>query len=221
MRRVRVRQHVNPFSDKYRQPIALPHWKDIYGNLVQPLHLDIGCARGKFLLKMASLYPKTNFLGIEIREPLVTEANEHRDRLGLTNLHFLFCNINLFLNYLLASLHSDVLQWVTIQFPDPWFKHRHLKRRIVQPELVDTLAQYLADGGTVFLQSDIEIVAQEMGERFLDSPNFKKQHSEKWLPENPFSVATEREVASLNKGKSIYRLLLKKSNKLVPLYWTL
>ncbi|WGT66994.1 tRNA (guanosine(46)-N7)-methyltransferase TrmB [cyanobacterium endosymbiont of Epithemia clementina EcSB] len=218
MGRVRVRQHVNPLSGKYRQPITLPHWEDIYGNYAQPLHLDIGCARGKFLFKMASLYPKTNFLGIEIREPLVTEANEHRDRLGLTNLHFLFCNINLFLNPLLASLRPDVLQWVTIQFPDPWFKHRHLKRRVVQAELVDTLAQYLADGGTVFLQSDIKIVAQEMGERFLAHPNFVKQHSENWLPKNPFDIATEREIASLNKGKYIYRLLLKNLNKLVSLY---
>ncbi|BBA80024.1 tRNA (guanine-N(7)-)-methyltransferase [cyanobacterium endosymbiont of Rhopalodia gibberula] len=218
MGRVRVRQHVNPLSDKYRQPITLPHWEGIYGNSAQQLHLDIGCARGKFLLKMASLYPKTNFLGIEIREPLVTEANEYRDRLGLTNLHFFFCNINLFLSPLLASLHPDVLQWVTIQFPDPWFKHRHLKRRIVQTELVNTLAQYLADGGTVFLQSDIEIVAQEMKERFLEHPNFKKQHSENWLVKNPFYIATEREIASLNKGKSIYRLLLKTSTKLVSLY---
>ncbi|YAI82357.1 MAG: tRNA (guanosine(46)-N7)-methyltransferase TrmB [cyanobacterium endosymbiont of Rhopalodia sterrenbergii] len=218
MGRVRVRQHVNPLSDKYRQPITLPNWEGIYGKSAQPLHLDIGCARGKFLLKMASLYPKTNFLGIEIREPLVTEANEYRDRLELTNLHFLFCNINLFLNPLLASFPPNVLQWVTIQFPDPWFKHRHLKRRIVKPELVDTLAQYLVDGGTVFLQSDIEIVAQEMGEQFLDHPNFEKQHSENWLAKNPFCIATEREIASFQKGKSIYRLLLKTSNKLFPLY---
>lgn len=209
MGRVRVRQHVNPLSDKYRRSITLPHWEDIYSNLTQPLHLDIGCARGKFLLKMAPLYPEINFLGIEIREPLVTEANEYRDRLGLTNLHFFFCNINLFLDSLLASLHPDVLQWVTIQFPDPWFKHRHLKRRVVQPELVSTLAQYLVDGGTVFLQSDVKIVAQEMGKQFLYHPNFKKQYSESWFPENPFNIATEREIATINKGKSIYRWLFK------------
>ena len=145
MGRVRVRQHVNPLSDKYHRAITFPHWEDIYSNSAQPLHLDIGCARGKFLLKMAPLYPETNFIGIEIREPLEIEANKYRDCLGLTNLYFLFCNINPFLNSLLASLNSDVLQWVTIQFPDPWFKYRHLKRRVVQPELVDTLAQYLVD----------------------------------------------------------------------------
>ena len=88
MARVRVRQHVNPLSAKYRQPITIPDWETIYSNLAQPLHLDIGCARGKFLLKMAPLYPEINFLGIEIREPLVIEANEQRDRLQLSNLHY-------------------------------------------------------------------------------------------------------------------------------------
>ncbi len=209
MGRVRVRQHVNPLSDKYRQSITLPDWENVYNNVAQPLHLDIGCARGKFLLKMAPLYPEINFLGIEIREPLVIEANEHRDNLEFNNLHFLFCNINLFLTPLLDSFPLGVLKCVTIQFPDPWFKQRHIKRRVVQPELVNTLAQYLVEGGTVFLQSDVKIVAEEMGERFLDHPNFEKQHSEMWLQENPFPIATEREIATFNKGESVYRLLLK------------
>ncbi|HAC62470.1 MAG TPA: tRNA (guanosine(46)-N7)-methyltransferase TrmB [Cyanothece sp. UBA12306] len=210
MARVRVRQHVNPLSHKYNQPIVLPDWNQVYSNVTQPLHLDIGCGRGKFLLNMAPLFPEINFLGIEIREPLVIEANENCDRLELNNLHFFFCNINLFVANLLDSLPSDVLRWTTIQFPDPWFKHRHLKRRVVQPELVNSLAQYLVAGGMVFLQSDIEEVAKEMGDRFLDNSCFEKQHSEDWLSENPFPIATEREIATFNKGQSVYRLLLKK-----------
>ncbi len=209
MARVRVRQHVNPLSHKYRQSIILPDWEKVYSNVTQPLHLDIGCARGKFLLNMAPLDPEINFLGIEIREPLVIEANENRDRLGLNNLHFLFCNINLFLTALLDSLPPGVLQWVTIQFPDPWFKHRHLKRRVVQPKLVNILAKYLVEGGKVFLQSDVEEVAKEMGDRFLSHPCFEKQHSDIWLAENPFPIATEREIATLNKGQPVYRLLFK------------
>ena len=103
MARVRVRQHVNPLSRKYRQPLILPEWDKIYSCPDRPLHLDIGCARGKFLLKMAPLYPEMNFLGIEIREPLVIEANEQRDHLQLSNLHFLFCNINLYICLLYTS----------------------------------------------------------------------------------------------------------------------
>ncbi|MDJ0730172.1 MAG: tRNA (guanosine(46)-N7)-methyltransferase TrmB [Crocosphaera sp.] len=210
MARVRVRQHVNPLSGKYRQPLTLPNWDTVYSCGDQPLHLDIGCGRGKFLLNMAPLYPNINFLGIEIREPLVIEANEQRDRLQLFNLHFLFCNININIEPLLTSLPPKMLNCVTIQFPDPWFKRSHQKRRVVQPALVQAIADYLVDNGSVFLQSDIQEVAQEMEENFLANSCFKKQHQETWLTENPFPIPTEREIATLNKNQPIYRLLLQR-----------
>ena len=71
MGRVRVRQHVNPLSQKYSSVIEAPDWAKIYRNPQQPLHLDIGCARGKFLLQIAQIQPDINFLGVEIREALV------------------------------------------------------------------------------------------------------------------------------------------------------
>jgi tRNA (guanine-N7-)-methyltransferase len=207
--RVRVRQHVNPLGHKYKIPIAPPDWQQLYANPTQPLHLDIGCARGKFLLQMASLHPQINFLGTEIREPLVFDANEHRDRMGLSNLHFLSCNINNSLSPLLKSLPAGILQWVSIQFPDPWFKQRHMKRRVVQPELVDLLATYLGDGGTIFLQSDVESVSIEMRDRFQENPIFP-QHDRTWLETNPFLVPTEREIATLAHNQPVYRVLFKK-----------
>ena len=209
MTRVRVRQHVNPLSQKYRTAIAVPDWSQIYGNVSQPLHLDIGCARGKFLLQMAPLQPDWNFLGIEIREALVIEANQQRDYLALTNLHFLFGNMNstplLFLNSLPATLTR-----VSIQFPDPWFKQRHSKRRVVQPELVTALGEVLSLQGQILLQSDVELVAQEMSDRFLENPRFQKTHVEPWLTFNPFPVSTERENACLNLERPVYRVLLTK-----------
>jgi tRNA (guanine-N7-)-methyltransferase len=208
--RVRVRQHVNPLSYKYKTPVELPAWNNLYANSTQALHLDIGCARGKFLLQMAALHPQINFLGVEIRQPLVDEANENRDRLNLSNLHFLYCNINNSLAPLLASLPKDVLQCVSIQFPDPWFKQRHMKRRVVQPELVNLLAEYLIEGGTIFLQSDVEEIAIEMRDRFRANPIFKQHHKETWLETNPFPVPTEREIATLNKNQPVYRALFKK-----------
>lgn len=211
MARVRVRQHVNPLSYKYRCPIISPQWDQIYPNPQQPLHLDIGCARGKFLLKMAQLQPQMNFLGVEIREPLVREANEHREYLGLNNLHFLFGNINILPEIFFESLPSYTLQTVSIQFPDPWFKHRHLKRRVVQRELVSAIAKYLVQRGDIFLQSDIKEVAQEMSDRFSENPAFLKQHSSQWLAENPFSVATEREIATFRKNQPVYRTLFQKA----------
>lgn len=205
---VRVRQHVNPLSQKYQQPFTLPLWEEIYADFTQPLHLDIGCARGQFLLTMAQQQRHWNFLGLEIREPLVVQALQARDELELANLHYIFCNVNPSLRPLLASLPVGLLQRVTIQFPDPWFKKRHQKRRVVQPEVVDALADHLATNGTVLLQSDVESVAVEMSERFQAHTGFIRQEAG-WL-ENPLPVATEREQSTLAKGEPVYRAVFLK-----------
>ncbi|MDJ0734036.1 MAG: tRNA (guanosine(46)-N7)-methyltransferase TrmB [Nostocaceae cyanobacterium] len=212
MVRVRVRQHVNPLAKKYQTPVSSPDWEEIYTQPNQPLHLDIGCARGRFLLNMAQVEQQWNFLGLEIREPLVDEANRLSSELGLTNLHYLFCNANNSLQPLLSSLPQQTLQRVTIQFPDPWFKTRHGKRRIVQPKLVAELADNLSPGAVVFLQSDIEFVAVEMRDRFGEHPAFQRLGTQEWLEENPLPVPTEREIATQNKGESVYRVLFQRIN---------
>ncbi|MGI0481528.1 tRNA (guanosine(46)-N7)-methyltransferase TrmB [Geminocystis sp. CENA526] len=213
MGRVRVRQHVNPLSNRYQQSIFIPDWSQVYSNLSLPFHLDLGCARGRFLLQMAQQNPHRNYLGVEIREALVTEANQIKDEYNLTNLYYVFGNINHSLTNLLASLPSNSLELVTIQFPDPWFKKKHQKRRVVQPEIVEILAQFLAPKGQIFLQSDIKEVAQEMLDRFLENPHFSPLKPEIWLEENPLEVMTEREIATINKGEPIYRTILKVTDK--------
>jgi tRNA (guanine-N7-)-methyltransferase len=204
---VRVRQHVNPLSQKYQQPIATPDWQRVYADPHRSLHIDIGCGRGKFLMQMAQQHADCNFLGLEIREPLVIQANLERASLALTNLHFLFCNVNQSLHSLLAAYTTGRLQQVTIQFPDPWFKKRHQKRRVVQPKLVNELANHLISGGWVLLQSDIEEVAIEMRDRFLDHPTFVPQGSGGWLADNPLPVPTEREQLVREQGDPVYRAL--------------
>lgn len=207
---VRVRQHVNPLGKKYQTPASPLDWEKIYAKPNQPLHLDIGCAKGQFLVNMSKIEPNWNYLGLEIREPLVMEANKLRSELTLTNLHYLFCNVNNSLRSLLSSLPPESLQRVTIQFPDPWFKTRHAKRRVVQPELVAELANYLAVGGVVFLQSDMEFVAVEMRDRFAENPAFQRVGTEEWLAENPLPVPTEREISTQKKGEPVYRALFVK-----------
>ena len=210
MARVRVRQHVNPLSNRYQKSVPLPHWHEIYSNLSAPLHLDLGCARGRFILEMAKVKPEYNYLGVEIREALVTEANQIKRENNLHNLHYLFGNINYFLTELLASLPANQLKLFSIQFPDPWFKKKHHKRRVVQPEIVNILSQFLADDGYIFLQSDVQEIAEEMCELFLAHPHFQPLKSSIWLEENPLPVMTEREVATLNKGEPVYRTIIVK-----------
>ena len=202
----RVRQHVNPLSSKYAEPAIAPEWGEIFADLQRPLHLDIGCAKGDFVREMARAVPDWNFLGLEIREPLVERALMKRDRDDQRNLHFVFCNANNSLETLLSSWPGGCpLQRASIQFPDPWFKKRHQKRRVVQPKLVDQLARLMSEGAWVWLQSDIEEVCLEMCDRFDENKAFMRE-GDGWLAESPFPALTDRErVTAVEKGLPVYR----------------
>ena len=208
MPRVRVHQHVNPLAPFYRftpQPLAL---EKIFADGELPLHLDIGCARGRFLLKMARLFPEQNFLGVEIREPLVDEANRLRQENNLNNLHYEFNNASYSLDKLLEKLPARILQTVTIQFPDPWFKKKHAKRRMVNAELIETVVAYLQIGGRIFVQTDIEFLAEEMFALFRENEHLREIE----ISENPFPVKTEREAAVEEKELPVYRRLFEKKD---------
>ena len=204
--RVRVHHHVNPLAPFYRFTPAPLVLGEIFADAALPLFLDIGCARGRFILKMAEIEKAQNFLGVEIREPLVAEGNRLAREAGLTNLHFEFCNAMMALGDLLEKLPEGVLRTVTIQFPDPWFKKRHAKRRMVNAELVATVARHLAPHGKIFVQTDIEFLAEEMFDLFRANENLREIRT----PENPFPVKTEREKAVEEKALPVFRTMFEK-----------
>ena len=206
MPRVRVHQHVNPLAPYFRftpKPLEI---KKIFACADFPLHLDIGSARGRFLLKMAEIEPLQNFLGVEIREPLVNEANRIAKEKNLLNLHYEFCNATLALTQLLKTLPSDVLQTVTIQFPDPWYKKKHAKRRMVSRNLAETIVTHLKISGRIFVQTDVDFLAEEMFAVFREFENLRETE----ILENPFQVKTERESAVEEKGLPIFRAIFEK-----------
>jgi tRNA (guanine-N7-)-methyltransferase len=206
MPRVRVHQHVNPLAPYFRfvsQPLDLAK---IFVNPALPLHLDIGAARGRFLLKMAEIKPDWNFLGLEIREPLVAEANRIAAESNLQNLHYEFTNATISLGNLLKNLPENLLQAVTIQFPDPWHKKKHAKRRMVTGEMVEAVAGHLAARGKIFIQTDVEFLAEEMFEIFRAFEELREIETS----ENPFPVKTERERAVEEKNLPVYRTMFEK-----------
>jgi tRNA (guanine-N7-)-methyltransferase len=209
MPRVRVHQHVNPLAPRFQALSPPINFEEIFLDDKRSLHLDIGCARGRFLLKMAALEPDWNFLGLEIREPLVIEANRIKGENALTNLHYEYCNATISLGNVLKNLKPGLLKMVTIQFPDPWFKKKHFKRRMVKTELINDIAAPLTRGGKIFLQSDVKDVAREINGFFAASPEFTRSKEE--ITENPFPIKTEREVSVEDKGLPVYRTIFEKN----------
>ena len=206
MGRVRVHQHVNPLAPYFRftpDPIEI---EKIFANPEMPILLDIGCARGRFLLQMADLDKSQNYIGIEIREALVNEGNRLAQEANLTNLHYEFSNAMVNLDKSMAKFPKGLLQTVTIQFPDPWFKKKHAKRRMVNRQLVETVVEHLAENGKIFVQTDIEFLAEEMFGLFRENENLQEIE----VNENPFPVKTEREKAVEDKDLPVYRRMFVK-----------
>ena len=205
MPRVRVHQHVNPLSPYYRfTPKPLEIGK-VFENPDLPLHLDIGCARGRFILKMAETVKDWNFLGVEIREPLVEEANRLAKEANLINLYYEFVNATHALDKFLEKLPA-VLQKVTIQFPDPWFKNKHAKRRMVKDKMVETIVEHLKIAGEIFIQTDVDFLAEEMFEIFRENKKLREIE----ISENPFPAKTERETAVEERESPVFRRIFEK-----------
>ncbi len=204
-----MRQHVNPLSKFFQLPLSLPSKSILFRDSHYPLHIDIGSAKGEFLIELASKYPEWNFLGLEIREPLVSSSERKRKKLELENLKFLFCNVNISLDEWLSDLDYDQLKRVSIQFPDPWFKRKHFKRRVLKKSLLNSIARYMSKDGELFIQSDIFKLIESMTNVIDNSNYFDRQYVEglKWLNKNPYGTYTDRELFVNEKNLSVYRAM--------------
>ena len=211
-----MRQHVNPLSHFFQLPLSLPSKSILFKNSDYPIHLDIGSAKGEFLIELAINYPNWNFLGLDIREQLVSSSEKKRKQMGLENLSFLYCNVNISLDEWLSDLDRDQLKRVSIQFPDPWFKRKHLKRRVLKKSLLSSIASAMSHNGELFIQSDILKLIEYMSSVIDDNIYFDRKVVKglKYLEKNPYEVSTDRELFVLKQNLPIYRAMYIRNSKL-------
>ena len=204
-----MRQHVNPLSQFFQIPLSLPSKTVLFSKSNNPIHLDIGSAKGEFLIELAKKSPDWNFVGLEIREPLVRLCEKKREKLELNNLKFLFCNVNVSLDEWLSDLNSGQLKRVSIQFPDPWFKRKHFKRRVLKKNLLNSIAKSMSKEGEIFIQSDILQLIESMTNTIDESRYFNRKDlgDLRFIDKNPYNVKTDRELFSLKKNLPIYRAM--------------
>ena len=204
-----MRQHVNPLSQFFQLPLSLPSKNVFFRKPHNPIHLDIGSAKGEFLIELAIKHPDWNFVGLEIREPLVRLCEKKRKKLELNNLKFLFCNVNVSLDSWLSGLDCGQLKRVSIQFPDPWFKRKHFKRRVLTTNLINSIAKSMCNDGEIFIQSDILKLFEYMNSTIdkIRYFNIKDLGDLRSLDKNPYNVKTDREIFSLKKNLPIYRAI--------------
>jgi hypothetical protein len=117
---VRVRQHVNPLSSRNMMVVPSPAWSELYPDASLPLVLDLGAGSGRFLLSLGEqdAARARNYLGIEIREPLVGRAAFWAEKKGLSHVRYAATNANVNAPAWLDA-YPGPLALVCILHPDP------------------------------------------------------------------------------------------------------
>jgi len=144
MRLLQTQQYFikDPFSAKDR-------WKsDIFGE--HPLLLEIGCGKGSFISRAAASEQKNSFLGLDrVPEALVIAAERSKE-LDLKNIKFILGDAD----NLLSIFGVGEVDGIYLNFPDPWPKARHYKRRLTYGEYLKKYLLILAPGGQFFFKTD-------------------------------------------------------------------
>jgi tRNA (guanine-N7-)-methyltransferase len=208
-----MRQHVNPLSKNFNEIERIPSLIEMFGDSKLNLHLDIGCASGEFLFDLALVNTSWNYLGMEIREKLSKTAKEKVREKEIKNLYFVFGNANNILNEDQSDFIITNLKSISFNFPDPWFKKRHHKRRVIQPELINILSKSLQKGSLIFIKTDVKDLFNYMDNTISSNFNFKKidekdfNYSDSF---NPNKVKTNREKYALVNQLDIFEKIYMK-----------
>jgi len=208
-----MRQHVNPLSKNFFEIDPIPPLNQVFENPKLPLHLDIGCASGDFLFELSLKNKNWNYIGIEIREKLVLNANLKMKSRENKNLYFSFGNANNIFN---QSNNKSIINFITsisFNFPDPWFKKKHHKRRVIQPKLINLLSNSMKKGSLIFIKTDVRDLFDHMELTISESIKFKKipyQDFKFYESFNPNRIQTNREKYVILNQLKIYESIYKK-----------
>ena len=209
-----MRQHVNPLSKNFKDIERIPSLVEMFGDSKLNLHLDIGCANGEFLFDLALINTSWNYLGIEIREKLVKTAKLKVREREIKNLHFVFGNANNILNDVQNQFIFKNLKSISFNFPDPWFKKRHYKRRVIQPEFINFLSNSLQRETLIFIKTDVKDLFDYMDYTISSNFNFKtidKNDFNYSKSFNPNQVRTSRENYVIVNKLDIFEKIYKKT----------
>lgn len=200
----KIRQHVNPLGEHFMRVRARPAQRPAGLAPTCRVEVELGCADAEFSFQLAANHPDWLVVGVEIREPCLDRNRERVRQLGLENLVFAYSNLNVDLDQVFAPRSVDCFH---LLFPDPWFKERHRKRRVIEPELVRVIASQLRPGGELHVASDVWEVALEIMEVVEGCPQLRNRIAPwSFWRGNPFDAQSRREETTLRREQRVWRM---------------
>jgi tRNA (guanine-N7-)-methyltransferase len=205
---MRIRQHVNPLKSDLLDIADVPRIEAGAGRAVE---VELGSAEAHFLIERAARDRETLFVGIEIRRELAEATAMACAGAGVANVRSVFANMSVDMGRLFAA--GSVRRFF-LNFPDPWFKSRQHKRRVIGPGLVGDVARALAPGGELYVQTDIFALALDAMAALEATPAFVNvEGGWTFARGNPYGAKSRRERQCEAEGVRIWRLLYRKAGK--------
>lgn len=181
-------------------------WHELFGN-DNPINIEVGMGKGRFIMDMARLNPDINFIGIEKFSSVLVRAIEKQTEEQLPNLKF----IRMEAEYIEDVFDKEEVDYIYLNFSDPWPKDRHAKRRLTSIQFLARYKNILADGGGVTFKTD---------NRPLFDFSVEQVEEAKWTTESvtydlhnsPYvegNVMTEYEEKFSSMGNPICRIVCK------------
>ena len=160
---------------EYPAPLS---WHEVFGN-DHAVEIEVGFGKGLFLVTAAQACPDVNFLGIEIVRKYQLFTATRMAKRGLANVRLVKADARAFLR---DYVGDGSVRAVHVYFPDPWWKKRHLKRRVFTAEFARQCERVLRPHGLLYVATDVdeyfqvmtELLAQQTQLKPLPAPELKQ-----------------------------------------------
>lgn len=181
-------------------------WHEVFGN-DNPIHVEIGMGKGKFIVEMAKLYPAINYIGIEKFSSVLVRGIQKLQQEPLPNLYF----IRMEAEEITEVFAAGEIAKIYLNFSDPWPKDRHAKRRLPSREFLRRYDEILDKRGNLEFKTDNHDLFQfALGELepagwHTDKVTEDLHHDESMVQGN---VMTEYEERFSAMGNPIYKYII-------------
>lgn len=181
-------------------------WSTVFEN-DNPLHIEIGMGKGRFIMELATLNPNINYIGIERYTSVLLRAVQKIEEHPLPNVRFL-CVDAATLPEIFAA---EEVNRIYLNFSDPWPKDRHARRRLTSSEFLARYDLFLAKTGRIEFKTDNLGLFDFSLDEIRSSPKWHIDVHTYNLHEDPMlnfgNVMTEYEEKFSSKGNPIYKLI--------------
>lgn len=123
-------------------------WHKLFNNN-NPIYIEIGMGKGKFILENALMNPNINYIGIEMYDSVVLRAIQKTDELELSNLYLIRMDARL-----IEEVFDREIDRIYLNFSDPWPKDRHAKRRLTSPIFLSIYDKIFKDKCKIIMKTD-------------------------------------------------------------------